>query len=51
MSANHPSANALSERYLAAKRNIFDTLYSFMNEKQREAVYTVNGPLLSAFRS
>ena len=46
MSANHPSANALSERYLAAKRNIFDTLYSFMNEKQREAVYTVNGPLL-----
>ena len=46
MSANHPSANALSERYLAAKRNIFDALYSFMNEKQREAVYTVNGPLL-----
>ena len=46
MSANHPSANKLSERYLAAKRNIFDALYSFMNEKQREAVYTVNGPLL-----
>ena len=46
MSAINPSANTLSERYLAAKRNIFDALYSFMNEKQREAVYTVNGPLL-----
>lgn len=37
---------SLSERYLAAKRSIFDTLYHTMNEKQREAVYTVNGPLL-----
>ncbi|MBR5870304.1 MAG: UvrD-helicase domain-containing protein [Clostridia bacterium] len=46
MSANHPNASNLAERYLAAKRNIFDALYSFMNEKQREAVYTVNGPLL-----
>ncbi len=46
MSAHIPSANTLPERYLAAKRNIFDALYSFMNEKQREAVYTVNGPLL-----
>ena len=46
MSASNLSANTLSERYLAAKRNIFDALYSFMNEKQREAVYAVNGPLL-----
>ena len=36
----------LAKRYLAAKQSIFDTLYSFMNERQREAVYTVNGPLL-----
>ncbi len=37
---------SLSERYLRAKRSIFDTLYSNMNDKQREAVYAVNGPLL-----
>ena len=46
MQANHPTDKALAERYLAAKRQILDALYSFMNEKQREAVYTVNGPLL-----
>ena len=38
MSANYPIDCALAERYLAAKRNIFDALYSFMNEKQREAM-------------
>ncbi len=37
---------ALGERYLAAKRQLFDRMYGFMNEKQREAVYAVNGPLL-----
>ncbi len=33
-------------RYLAAKRSLFDRKYGFLNEKQREAVYTVQGPLL-----
>ncbi len=36
----------LVSRYLAAKRALFDRKYSFLNEKQREAVYTVRGPLL-----
>ena len=34
------------ERYLAAKRALFDQKYAFLNEKQREAVYTTQGPLL-----
>ena len=34
------------ERYLRAKRALFDKYYSFLNEKQREAVYTVKGPVL-----
>ena len=38
--------STLADRYLTAKRNIFDRLYASMNDKQREAVYTVNGPLL-----
>ena len=33
-------------RFLKAKRALFDKHYSFLNEKQREAVYTVNGPVL-----
>ena len=36
----------LKERFLKAKRALFDRLYSNLNERQREAVYTVNGPLL-----
>lgn len=28
------------------KRALFDKLYAFLNPKQREAVYAVNGPLL-----
>ena len=36
----------LAERYLAAKRALFDQKYAFLNEKQREAVYTTMGPLL-----
>ena len=39
-------ADEISERYLAAKRALFDKVYASLNEKQREAVYTVNGPLL-----
>ena len=35
-----------NRRYLRAKRTLFDKYYSFLNEKQREAVYTVNGPVL-----
>ena len=34
------------EEYTALKRQLFDKYYSRLNDKQREAVYTVNGPLL-----
>ncbi len=33
-------------RYNAAKRALFDKMYVSLNDRQREAVYTVNGPLL-----
>ena len=36
----------LQERFIKAKRALFDKLYSALNPQQREAVYTVNGPLL-----
>ena len=36
----------LNLRFINAKRALFDKLYSNLNAKQREAVYTVNGPLL-----
>ena len=36
----------LCERYLAAKRKLFDTYYSSLNPEQREAVFTANGALL-----
>ena len=36
----------IEERYLSAKRALFDKVYSSLNEKQREAVFTVNHPLL-----
>lgn len=36
----------LKERYLNAKRALFNKAYSSLNEKQREAVFTVRGPLL-----
>ncbi len=32
--------------YINAKRAMFDRAYRFLNERQREAVFTVNGPLL-----
>ncbi|MBO4265112.1 MAG: UvrD-helicase domain-containing protein [Clostridia bacterium] len=44
MSNSAPST--LVEEYLASKRALFDKYYSFLNEKQREAVYTAEGPLL-----
>lgn len=36
----------LGERYLAAKRALFDKVYASLNDKQREAVYATEGPLL-----
>lgn len=36
----------LKSRYNKAKRALFDKAYSFLNEPQREAVFTVNNPLL-----
>ncbi len=35
-----------NERFTIAKRKLFDKLYDHLNEKQREAVFKVNGPLL-----
>ena len=37
---------SLSARYIAAKRALFDKAYSSLNEKQRQAVFTTEGPLL-----
>ncbi len=36
----------LSQRYLVAKRALFDRYYSHLNERQREAIYHINNPLL-----
>ncbi len=36
----------LQDRYLAAKRALFDKYYADLNERQREAVYTTDGSLL-----
>ncbi|MBR6728078.1 MAG: UvrD-helicase domain-containing protein [Clostridia bacterium] len=36
----------LSNRYLAAKRRLFDRYYASLNEQQREAVYHIQNPLL-----
>ena len=36
----------MEERYIKAKRALFDKKYSFLNERQREAVYTTDGALL-----
>ncbi len=36
----------LNERYLSAKRALFDKFYGSLNEQQRQAVFTVNNPLL-----
>lgn len=34
------------QRFLRAKRALFDKYYSFLNPVQRSAVYSINGPLL-----
>lgn len=36
----------LKERYLGAKRALFDIAYGDLNSEQRRAVFAVNGPLL-----
>ncbi len=36
----------MKERFLKAKRALFDKVFENLNDEQREAVYTVNGPLL-----
>ncbi len=36
----------LTNRYLTIKRKLFDKAYSNLNAEQREAVFTVNSPLL-----
>ncbi len=36
----------LNDRYLKAKRVLFNKAYSELNEEQRKAVFTVDGPLL-----
>ena len=36
----------LEERYIKAKRTLFDKVYEGLNDKQREAVFAVNSPLL-----
>ena len=35
-----------TERYLAAKRALFDRYYKSLNDQQREAIYHINDPLL-----
>ena len=36
----------LIKRYNEEKKKLFEKAYSFLNKEQREAVFTVNGPLL-----
>jgi len=36
----------IEREYIAAKRALFDKVYGALNERQREAVFTINGPLL-----
>ena len=37
---------SIEERYIAAKRRLFDKAYSSLNDRQREAVFTTEGNLL-----
>ena len=46
MKMSNQANETLASRYLAAKKALFDQKYAFLNEKQREAVYTTKGPLL-----
>ena len=36
----------IEQQYLAAKRALFDKVYFSLNDRQREAVFTINKPLL-----
>ena len=36
----------LRQSYLETKKSLFDKYYEKLNDKQREAVYHINGPLL-----
>ena len=36
----------ITERYLEIKRKLFNKVYSSLNKEQRDAVFSVNGPLL-----
>lgn len=38
--------NNLNERYLKAKRALFDRSFGMLNDKQREAAFSIDGPLL-----
>ena len=37
---------SIEQRYLSVKRRLFDKAFTELNERQREAVFTVNNPLL-----
>ena len=37
---------SIEQRYLSVKRRLFDKAFQELNERQREAVFTVNNPLL-----
>ena len=39
-------ADDLRKQFNLIKKQLFDKLYPRLNEKQREAIYSVNGPLL-----
>ncbi len=39
-------ANTVQNEFLSLKRSLFDNLYDGLNKEQRQAVFTVNGPLL-----
>ncbi len=39
-------ANGIKKEFLSLKRSLFDKLYDNLNDEQRQAVFTVNGPLL-----
>ena len=36
----------MKNRFINAKRKLFDRIFDHLNEQQREAVYCINGPLL-----
>ena len=40
------NTNQLEQRYIAAKRRLFDIYYGDLNDCQREAVFTADGALL-----